>query len=216
MSKVTKLAVPVAGAKLAKAAPSGAVKVAAKAAAPLAGAKLAKKVLAPDGRSVKEQVTPMFETVAEQLGHARERVVPALEHAVEQVGPTIELARERLTPAVETAREQFHDTVAPAVTEFVELALERSGPIRDEALRRGELALAALMGEPVAVGRRRRWPVAMLFLFAGVGAGAALGYLTRKPPLETYQPPMPSPPPPPPPPPMATGGAGAAPGTQQV
>lgn len=124
---------------------------------PVIGAAVAKQAVKVAAPRIKDQV----------MDTARERVIPALDSAREQVGP-----------ALETAREQLRDTVAPAVAEAIDTARVRSAPGRAEAKRRGLLAASALMGRPPA-GNRRRWPMALLALLVGFGAGAAVGWLTR-------------------------------------
>ncbi|MHB2024144.1 MAG: hypothetical protein ACYCO3_12560 [Mycobacteriales bacterium] len=156
-----------------------------KLAVPATGAKLAKKSVSPSG-GLTEQVGPVLESAREQLEAARDRVLPAVERVRDQIVPAIETARERIPPVVGSARDQLKETLAPALTEFLSDAQHRSGPARVEARRRGEAALAALLGQPVHVGRRRRWPLALLSLLAGFGLGAALGYLNRPSGVHSY------------------------------
>lgn len=106
------------------------------------------------------------DTVTTRLGAARQLVdtlvvpiaVPAGRKAAKQVRQVVE---ERLVPAVDSAR------VA-------------SAPARTEAVRRGRLAAAALRGaDSVIIKKRRRWPVAVLFLALGSAVGAAAAWLSQ-------------------------------------
>ena len=55
-----------------------------------------------------------------------------------------------------------------------------SAPVRTEALRRGRLAAAALRGaDTMIVKKRRRWPVAVVFLALGSAVGAAAAWLSQ-------------------------------------
>jgi hypothetical protein len=55
-----------------------------------------------------------------------------------------------------------------------------SAPARKEAMRRGMLAAAVLRGaEPVAAAKRRRWPMAIMFIGIGGAIGAAIAWLSQ-------------------------------------
>jgi hypothetical protein len=144
--------------------------------------------------AMKGQVRPALGSARDQLDAAWDRVLPMIEQAREQLGPGLETAREKLTPALETAREQLRENVAPAVSEAVETALERSAPARAEARRRSELAFAALLGQPVTVGRPRRWPALLVSLLVGLGMGALVGAVVHRSTATGYSPaPFPDP-----------------------
>jgi hypothetical protein len=106
------------------------------------------------------------DTMAARLGAARQLVdekvvpyaVPAGRKAAKQMRQMVE---ERIVPAVDSAR------IA-------------SAPVRIEAARRGRLAAAALRGaDSVIVKKRRRWPVAVVFLGLGSAIGAAAAWLSQ-------------------------------------
>jgi histone H1/5 len=93
--------------------------------------------------------------------------------------------------ASEQARAMMQDRVIPTVVPMASSMMDQashkldelkvaSAPARKEAMRRGMLAAAVLRGaEPVVVKKRRRWPVAMLFLAVGGAIGAAVAWLSQ-------------------------------------
>jgi hypothetical protein len=106
------------------------------------------------------------DTVTAGLGAARQLVdtkvvpfaVPAGRKAAKQVRQVVE---ERIVPAVDTA-------------------LTAAAPVRLEAARRGRLAAAALRGaDNMIIKKRRRWPVAIVFLALGSALGAAAAWLSQ-------------------------------------
>jgi hypothetical protein len=79
-------------------------------------------------------------------------------------------------PAGRKAALQVRQVVGERIVPVVDNALVVSAPARTEALRRGRLAAAALRGSStVMTKKRRRWPIALVFLGLGgaIGAGAA-------------------------------------------
>jgi hypothetical protein len=90
--------------------------------------------------------------------------IPAGRKAVQlrkQFWQARQIAVERLSPAVENA-------------------LNAAGPVRVEAARRGRLAAAALRGaEGQLAKKRRRWPVALVFLGIGGALGAGAAWLSQ-------------------------------------
>ncbi len=82
---------------------------------------------------------------------------------------------------VENMRHVVQEKVVPFATANFENAMVVSEPARREALRRGKLAAAALRGADgmIMVKKRRRWPVAILFLGVGSAVGAAVAWLTQ-------------------------------------
>jgi hypothetical protein len=106
-----------------------------------------------------------------------------------RVNERIERASGAARSASKQARTVMQDRVMPTVVPMASSAMDQasqrfdefmvaSAPARKEAMRRGLLAAAALRGaEPmVAVAKkRRRWPVAVMFMVIGgaIGAGAA-------------------------------------------
>jgi len=87
--------------------------------------------------------------------------IPAGRKAIKQFWQAREIAVTRLSPAVENA-------------------LNASAPVRIEAARRGRLAAAALRGaEGQIAKKRRRWPVALVFLGIGGALGAGAAWLAQ-------------------------------------
>lgn len=109
------------------------------------------------------------DTVIARLGSARQLVdtrvmpfaIPAGRKAMKQFWQAREIAVTRLSPAVENA-------------------LKTSAPVRIEAARRGRLAAAALRGaEGQIAKKRRRWPIALVFLGVGGALGAGAAWLSQ-------------------------------------
>jgi hypothetical protein len=87
--------------------------------------------------------------------------MPAGRKAMKQFWQARQMAVERLSPAVENA-------------------LNAAAPVRIEAARRGRLAAAALRGaEGQLAKKRRRWPVALVFLGIGGALGAGAAWLSQ-------------------------------------
>ena len=87
-------------------------------------------------------------------------------------------AREWATPRVESTRAAAQakvDDLVPRIATAVGAALLAAEPVRDEVLKRGTAAIAALKGE-VAPPKRRRRPGRKLFVLLAVLAGAAAGW----------------------------------------
>jgi hypothetical protein len=115
----------------------------------------------------------------EQFGPAVGAAVNSARASARDLGPALETARERITPTLESARDQVVTTVAPAIAEAVSTAFDRSEPIRLEALRRAEAALAALRGEqPRPAGRGAGAAVGLVAL--GAVLGAAGGWFAHR------------------------------------
>lgn len=108
------------------------------------------------------------------------RLEPYATSARDTAGRRVVEAREWAAPRLEHAAETVQLTVAPRVSSALNTAAHRLEPTRAEARLRGSAALAALQGKKV-VKKKRRWPVAMLFLGLGGAAGAAAGMFVRKP-----------------------------------
>jgi hypothetical protein len=124
----------------------------------------------------------MSDTVTTRFGSAKERVGTVVDDRVMPFvdGRLMPFVDEKVLPfakpvgrkAAAQARQVVNDRILPAVDN----ARTASAPARREALRRGRLAANALRGgENLVVLKRRRWPIALLFLALGgaVGAGAA-------------------------------------------
>src|SRR5665213_3564510 len=124
----------------------------------------------------------MSDTVITRFGSARqrvggvvdERVMPFVDGRVRPFvdGKVLPFAVPVGRKAAAQARQVVNERILPAVDN----ARTASAPARMEAMRRGRLAAIALRGgENLVVVKRRRWPIALLFLALGgaVGAGAA-------------------------------------------
>ena len=111
---------------------------------------------------MNEKLTASLES-ARQLVDTRVMpfAIPAGRKAIKQFWQAREIAVTRLSPAVENA-------------------LNASAPVRIEAARRGRLAAAALRGaEGQIAKKRRRWPVALVFLGIGGALGAGAAWLAQ-------------------------------------
>ena len=105
---------------------------------------------APYVKDAREQAAPYVKDVKSRLVDAREQAVPLLADARDQAAPYVEDAKDRITKGAAAA-------VAAAT------------PVVVEAQRRGDLAAAALKGEPV----KRKGSKKKYFVFAGLlGLGA--------------------------------------------
>lgn len=86
-------------------------------------------------------------TAAAEAKTAREMIVPHLVTAREAVGPALGHAREAVLPALEQARALVEDRLKDDVLPRVAAGLAATEPAREEAMRRGTAAIAALRGE---------------------------------------------------------------------
>jgi len=82
-------------------------------------------------------------------------------------------------PAGRKAAMQIRQVVGERIVPAVDTARAASGPVRNEALRRGQLAAAALRGGALNTKKRRRWPVALLCLGLGGALGAGAAWLAQ-------------------------------------
>jgi hypothetical protein len=83
-------------------------------------------------------------------------------------------------PAGRKAAKQVRQVVEERIVPVVDTALVASAPVRLEAARRGRLAAAALRGaDSMIIKKRRRWPVAIVFLALGSALGAAAAWLSQ-------------------------------------
>jgi F0F1-type ATP synthase membrane subunit b/b' len=105
---------------------------------------------APYVQDARDQAAPYVKDVKSRLADARDQAAPLLADARDQAAPYVEDARDRLSKGAAAA-------VAAAT------------PVVVEAQRRGDLAAAALKGEPV----KRKGSKKKYFVFAGLlGLGA--------------------------------------------
>lgn len=83
-------------------------------------------------------------------------------------------------PAGRKAAKQVRQVVEELIVPAVDTALTAAAPVRLEAARRGRLAAAALRGaDNMIIKKRRRWPVAIVFLALGSALGAAAAWLSQ-------------------------------------
>jgi vacuolar-type H+-ATPase subunit H len=179
--------------------------------------------LAPHVETARDKAGPALAEVREKAGpliaDARDRARPVITEAREKAGPLIADAREKAGPMLADARDKagpvlaetrhrWESDVRPAVLSAVAAADEASEPYREEALRRGKAAAAALRGEVAPAPKKKRGlrRFMMLLALAGVGALVAKMLSDRKAATawqSSYQP-APAPPPAPSPAPPAT------------
>jgi hypothetical protein len=118
--------------------------------------------------------TRLSDTVTTRFGSAKQRVGSVVD---DRVMPFVDAkVMPFAVPAGRKAAAQARYVVNERILPAVDNARTASSPVRKEAMRRGRLAAIALRGgENLVVVKRRRWPIAMLFLALGgaVGAGAA-------------------------------------------
>lgn len=89
---------------------------------------------------------------------------------------------QQVASQLDRARAFVADRVLPTAATWVRTAQAASGPIRQEAVRRSRLvgrALRGMDGAVVAPARRRRWPVAVVFLGIGSAIGAAVAWVLQ-------------------------------------
>lgn len=120
-------------------------------------------------------------TAAAEAKHAREYLVPHLVTAREAVVPAIGHAREAVLPALESARKSVEGTLKSDVLPRVAASLAATEPARDEAMRRGSAAIAALRGQveapPAHTGRRR---IGKVLIVTAVAAAAVAAWRAWK------------------------------------
>lgn len=131
------------------------------------------EAISPHVERARDELAPRLTDAREQLADARDQVGPRLADARDQIGPKLSEARDDLAPRLAEARDQIAPHVEDArgrLVKGVATASAAATPVAIEARRRGELAAAALKGEPVKKkGSKKR----KLFVFATlVGLGA--------------------------------------------
>lgn len=169
--------------------------------------------LAPHVESARDKAGPALAEAREKAGpllaEARDRARPVITEAREKAGPVLADAREKAGPVLAETRHRWESDVRPAVLSAVSAADEASEPYREEALRRGKAAAAALRGEvaPAPKKKHRLRRFVLLLGLAGVGALVAKMLSDRKASTawqSSYQPAPTTPPPAPAPAPTAT------------
>ncbi len=95
-------------------------------------------------------------------------------------------ASKQLKQARAVMQDRVIPTVVPMATSMVDQASHKfdefmvtSEPARKEAIRRGMLAAAVLRGAEPLAKKRRRWPIALLFMAIGSAIGAAVAWLSQ-------------------------------------
>ena len=95
-------------------------------------------------------------------------------------------ASKQLKQARAMVQDRVIPTVAPMASSMMDQASHKfdefmvsSAPARKEAMRRGMLAAAVLRGAEPVVKKRRRWPIAMVFMVIGAAIGAAAAWLSQ-------------------------------------
>ena len=93
----------------------------------------------------------------------------------------LQLAGTQVQDRVARARIIVQDQLAPRASDVLDTAMARSAPARAEAMRRARLAALALREGDVseAVGKPRRWPIAIGFLALGGAIGAGVAWLSQ-------------------------------------
>ncbi|MEO7422878.1 MAG: hypothetical protein ABIU87_10845, partial [Ornithinibacter sp.] len=122
----------------------------------------ARDELAPRVAGARDQVTPRLAEARDHLSAARDQIAPRVADVRDELAPRLADARDQLSPHVEDVRGRIAKGVATASA--------AAAPVALEARRRGELATAALKGEPV----KRKGSKKKFVLFAGLLGLAAL------------------------------------------
>ncbi|MBX6372519.1 MAG: hypothetical protein IRZ02_09740 [Acidothermus sp.] len=92
---------------------------------------------------------------------------------------------DQISDQLERARQMLNDRVIPGFAAMARNARAAAEPVGREAARRGRLVAAALRGVDGAVSanhtvvKRRRWPVALVFLGVGSAIGAAVAWVLQ-------------------------------------
>lgn len=146
----------------------GAGKLAAKSSTARSAAKTAAKVAAMN--------MPTAWMINRRMDRARDAARSASKEASKQLQQARAMMQERVIPTVVPMATTAMDQASRRFDEF----MVTSAPARKEAMRRGMLAAAVLRGaEPVAAAKRRRWPMAIMFIGIGGAIGAAIAWLSQ-------------------------------------
>jgi hypothetical protein len=125
----------------------------------------ARDQIAPRLADARDQITPLLsgarDQVAPRLADARDQISPLLADARDEIGPRLADARDQLAPYAGDARDK--------ITKGAAAAAAAAAPYAAEARRRGDLATAALKGEPV---KRKGGKKKYLLLAGLLGLGA--------------------------------------------
>lgn len=104
-----------------------------------------------------------------------ERLGPLTANARNVAGDRLTDARRWAAPRLEGAAHGVQDNVAPRVSAMLATTAQRVEPVQKEAKKRGRRAVKELRGR-----KRRRWPMALLFLAVGAAAGAAVAVVVGR------------------------------------
>ena len=128
---------------------------------------------------LSDTVTTRFGSAKQRVGSVvDDRVMPFVDGRVMPFvdGKVLPYANPVGRKAAAQARQVVNERILPAVDN----ARTASAPARKEAMRRGRLAAIALRGgENLVVVKRRRWPIALLFLALGGALGAGAAWLAQ-------------------------------------
>ncbi len=130
-------------------------------------------------KDARDQAAPYVKDVKSKLSDARDQAAPYVKDARKQAAPYVKDvksklsdARDQAAPLIADARDQAAPYVEDAkgrLSKGVAAAVAAGTPVVVEAQRRGDLAAAALKGEPV----KRKGGKKKYFVFAGLlGLGA--------------------------------------------
>ena len=106
---------------------------------------------------------------------AREAARVASMETSKQLKQARAIVQERVIPTVVPMASSMMDQASHKFDEF----MVTSAPARKEAVRRGMLAAAVLRGAEPVGKKRRRWPIAMVFMVLGAAIGAAAAWLSQ-------------------------------------
>jgi len=125
---------------------------------------------------LRERVGPV---VGQATENAMEWAKPRVEHGIEVAAPRLESAVTGLAPKVDTARDKIVDELIPRIAEAISAWAAASTAAKNEAVSRGQGAVAVISGNAVASrkGRKRR---ALLILGLLGGAAAAAMAVMKK------------------------------------
>ncbi len=141
------------------------------------------EAIAPHVERARDELGPRLaearDQLTDQLAEARDQAAPYLKDARDQAAPYVKDARSRLSeardqaaPYLKDARDQaapFVEDAKQRVSKGAAAAVAAGTPVVVEAQRRGDLAAAALKGEPV----KRKGGKKKFLVFAGLlGLGA--------------------------------------------
>jgi hypothetical protein len=129
-------------------------------------------------------------TVRDKSGVVATRLVPLAGSARLTAAQKAAAARVWMSPRVTAVRGRVAEEYVPRVADAVSAAIVASGPVRKEAMARGNLALAALKGEHLEVvqPKRRRGRKVVGFLgLAGIAAAVVAWWRSQQQPVAPWE-----------------------------